>query len=408
MKKCVGLKSAFCVGAVSLLIGCADRATEPGNDVQSRRQQSSENSASNGTFHTSGNVKSSLLTLNADGTRTRRFSEFDVDQSLSKAGGSNVNSNRKRYTTESQVVEHEPVSRMSVGTPVAAKNINGRSFLGFALETRRLSSKNVDGHTVEMHEVQGKSKQPAAYIIVIDGVMRQQYELTYQSNSKKLNSVRGLVFDERGKLSAEQVTDVSNLVVGQRLSGIAQADGRQYFGRLLRGMANLVLPDQLHAQSPVTDPCVGSRQNFELTIDLMLGNGVLLSAALAACGLGFAPVCAYAVDLTIALAALATTALFWNNELNTCRAEFPSCPGPTWGSGGTCPPDEQWEMNGGGSSGGSSGSGGSGSTLSSTYGSSWTPSGWSNGSTGGTYCAWREYWDPNTFTTHAEFSCVNI
>lgn len=297
---------------------------------------------------------------------------------------------------------------MSFGTPVAAKNINGRSFLGFALETRRVSRKIVDGHTVEMHEAQGKSKQPAGYIIVVDGVMRQQYELTYQSNSKKVNSIRALVFDEHGKLSAEQMTDVSKLIVGQRLSGIAQAEGRQYFGRLLRGMANLVLPDQLHAQSPVTDPCGGSRQNFELTVDLALTNGVLLTAAVAACAFGIAPACAVAVDLAVVLAGLVTAAVFWNNELNTCRAEYPACPGPTWGSGGTCPPDDQFEMNGGGPYIGSGGSGGSGSTGSSTYGSSWTPSGWSNGSTGGTYCAWREYWNQNTFTTYAEFSCVSI
>lgn len=99
MKRCVRFKSAICVGVVSLLIGCADQATEPGNASESRRSESPGNSANNGTFHTSGNVKSSLLTLNADGTRTRRFSEFDIDQTLSKVGRSNVNSNRKHYTT---------------------------------------------------------------------------------------------------------------------------------------------------------------------------------------------------------------------------------------------------------------------------------------------------------------------
>jgi len=170
------------------------------------------------------------------------------------------------------------------------------------------------------------------------------------------------------------------------------------FGRLIRGVEGLVLPDQLHAQVPTDHPCNGTEQTLVEAAAVFAGLAASASYAAAVCaGLWFT--CPAAVVAAIAAATAGAYLLYMSNEMMECLQLYPAncgqfednpCNGAGSGSGGT---------GGGGGGGGGDGTGSGG-------------GGFPSGGGGGISCEYREisYFDSGTsvWVTNAWIECHRI
>ncbi len=347
----------FSMCLAGFVAGCVDRASTEPLVPPPNRSLSSQAGASGTRLDIKGNVTSTLLTVQADGSRFRRTYNTTIDQTTFTDGRPSVNANRNTFESTLERDSGAPIKEMKFGSPVPGKTINGRPYQGFAAKTRRLSVRRVDGKNIELHAVQAQgsatNNRAAGYLVVVDGVVRQQYEVTYSANGKNMTAVRSLSFNEKGSLQAEQVADVSQLSLASRVAAVDQAGLQRSVGRLLRGVANLVLPDQLHAQTPVPNCNLGDLQRqLEIASNVFLANAAAFMVASAACVL--LPLsCGVAADLAIAGIALFVTVETLSSQVAACEQEWNGTGGGTGGTGGG-----GTGSTGGGGTGGTGGGGG--------------------------------------------------
>ena len=364
-------------GLAAFAAACSDRATtEPA--TYSRRNAAAQNGNGNANGVTlaevSGRLTRKRVTERADGSRWLTTEVTDLQQSYKKDRTPNANANVNAFKSEDKQIAKASIRRASFGSPAADTIINGRTSKRSIYKTKRVFAKQIDGRNVELHRVpSADGKSPVGYLIMIDGTMRQEVELTYRADKKKLASVRALSYDKDGHFLAEDEADVSNLEVVEKLSVAERSGLQKTFGRLLRGAANLVLPDQLHAQDPMADPCKGYAENLTVYAELVLANTAIADAALAACiAIGVVPfagqlACSIAAATAVTLAGLIVAAAHYDSLFSACRVDHPSC-GSSWGSNGICPsPTGSGGSNGGGSASGT----GAGSGATGSSGSGW-------------------------------------
>ena len=207
-----------------------------------------------------------------------------------------------------------------------------------------------------VYEAGGKKRRPIGFLTSVDGHLRRTSEVSYDGESTKPSVVRTVQRDEKGTVLDEVSADVRALPNPvSRLSQTDHSGAQQTFGRLMHGLASLVLPDQLHAASPRSAASATDDAGcFLLEIAAIAAAETVVIAGYAVAGFGvgceFAvlPSCtAFLVALaaeTTAIAAAATATHYWVECLNAAAA------GNNGGGGG-------------GTGSGSGGGAGSGSRL---------------------------------------------
>lgn len=402
-KRVILLVAAAGLGAFA---ACRDRATtEPATLSKRNAATQNGNRDANGVntiAEVTGRITRNRVLERADGSRWLTTEVTDLQQSYKKDGTPNANVSANAFKSEDTQIANPSIRRASFGSPAADTIVNGRTYKRTLYKTQRMAAKRIDGRNVELYRVpSADGKHPVGYVIMIDGTMRQQVELTYRADEKKLAAVRALSYDKDGHFLAEDVADVSNVEIAEKLLVAERSGLQKTFGRLLRGTANLVLPDQLQAQDPIADPCKSYAENLTLYTELVLANTAIANVTLAACiAIGVVPfagqlACSAAAAAAITLAGLIVTAEHYDSLLSACRETYPTC-GSTWGSNGSCSSTGSGGGNGGGSFGGTgAGSGATGSSGGGSLG-------------GGMTCETYEWFDPETFTTHSVTSCHPI
>jgi len=295
----------------------------------------------------------------------------------------------------------ETIAPSSFGLPVTSSTFQGHDALTVVFKTKRVLSRKVDNHTVEVHSVRGsaEAKVPAGYIVTVDGRMRQMVEVSYDPGTRKATSTRAMIFDAKGRFQAELATDVSRLAVEGRLAVSERAGLRKAFGRLLRGTANLVLPDQLQAQNNPSDPCAGIEQNIELALVAAATNAVWAAVAAGACEVGLFWECPYVVAFAAAASLAVAAAITLEYQLVVCHNDHPECFSGGYGNNGSCDTGQPTGTGGGGGNpGGGTGSGPGGGA------------GGGSGGGGGLDCEWVTHWwnEPPNYMTYSNWECHPI
>jgi hypothetical protein len=195
--------------------------------------------------------------------------------------------------------------------------------------------------------------KPVGMMIQIDGRMRHMIEFTALNASGLPKEVRMVQLDSAGRLSSEYTVDLSRVSLNRRLAAAEQT----MFRRLLRGGANLVLPDVLQAQQVEDDPCAGLEQGRVLAAAALATLAAGLNVVAAGCnpitGIAGCPTFAAA----LAAVAIATGVfLYFDVEFDKCRAKHESCFEGGYMTNGSC----DLPNTGGSGRGGEGGEGGEG------------------------------------------------
>ncbi len=130
---------------------------------------------------------------------------------------------------------------------------SGKNAKLIAIPSKRVYATTKDGHSLELYAVfeSGRAnRRVIGFFTVVDGKLRQTNELSYDGQNKKPSTIRTILRDEKGALTQDVSADVRTLELEEEKSRLSQADridSQRMFGRLMHGLASLVLPDQLHA-----------------------------------------------------------------------------------------------------------------------------------------------------------------
>ncbi len=253
----------------------------------------------------------------------------------------------------------------------------------FAVPSFRVRSARVDGHMVEQYMVRegGKaSGKPVGMMIRIDGRLRHVAEFTTRAGRSLPTEVRMVQIDTAGRVSSDYSIDLSRVSETSRLAASEQSGLQTMFRRLVRGGANLVLPDALYAQAQEDNPCQDLQSNFDNALGVFAAAVVTSFAAVAACAVTV--ISCPAVPFTLAAVAIAAAvAASAADDLNHCEALHPPCIEGGYMTNGSCASP----VGGGTTGGGGPGGGGGGATGGGGAGT--------NGGSGGSVtCNWRTGW----------------
>lgn len=302
-------------------------------------------------------------------------------------------------TLASSVTARTPVR---FGRGSAPGNFGAHGATKVEFPSVRVSSSMVNGERVELFLIPnaGRARGIAGMVVRVDGKMRQMLEFNEGAGGRRLGKVRMVSYDDKGKQLADVDADMTGVTspltaLGDSTpkSGLLAACG-ELAQRLASGVADMLLPATLHAQS--ADPCQAEFDRMTLagiTLAGVAANAVYQAGLCAATFI----TCPTAVAATLAAAAAGAAYYYIAYRYEECRQMNPPC--------------GEFEMDqcSGGSDGAGGGGGDGGSWESDGGSGGFTPSGWTEtGGGAGTYCYWHTTsWIQNgTHYTHSEFACI--
>ncbi len=299
-------------------------------------------------------------------------------------------------SSASSVTARSPV-RFGRASAPTSRGAHGATQVEFP--SVRVSSSIVNGERVELFLIPnaGRARGIAGLVVRVDGEMRQMLEFNEGAGGQRLEKVRMVAYDGAGKQLADVDADMSRVKFpltargeSSPESGLLAACGA-WAGRLASGVADVVLPATLHAQS--ADPCQAEFDRMALAGVTLAGVASNAVYQMALCGATFFS-CPTAVAAAIAASAAAAAYYYLAYRYEECRQMNPPC--------------GEFEIDQ--CSGGSGGSSGGGGGTSDGGSSGFFPSGWTSGSGGGagTYCYWstRSWVENGTHYTQSQFACI--
>lgn len=295
--------------------------------------------------------------------------------------------------------------RPTFGAKVERVSRAGKLHASFEFHAERMGkATNVNGKLVETFFVRqggGKTGKPVGAVTQIDGRTVQYVEFEFSgSDSRKPSAARVFNVDSGLRFTSQMRVSLSDMNYVNRVAQRDIEGAQKMFGRLMRGIEGLVLPDQLHAQGVAFDhPCKTTEQSRDAAAFAYATAATLAATAAGVCaGLWFT--CPAAVAAAIVAAGALAFALYMENEYLSCLQEFP----PTCGMF----EDNPCDGNGGGGGGpvGGGGGGGGGDTGGGGTG------GGGYGTGGGFSCQYHEvsYFNPNDNIWHTDawIECTRI
>ncbi len=375
--------------ALIAIAACSDQSTE----ILARESAG---------FQISGPAQVTLIGFDSSGNSVQRTASADLRISIpTSTQGRLINSSR--VTLDSSINSASLESAPSRGLPTFGAQVdeatkNSRETYTFKVHSERIAATRSEGKLVETFLVRkggGAAGKPVGLITRVDGKMMQYVESEFNGNSSKPRAVRVVQMDADLRIKSDITVDLSNVNFNSRVA-VRDIQGlRNTYGRLLRGLGGLVLPDQLHAQGPA--PCDAAYQDY---VEALIGYTAAVVASTAAavfCGVVWLT-CPAFVAAGIAAAAAGALTIYRYSVYQDCINNPPSlCDEPPCDLGGG---------GGGGSGGGGSGSGGG---SSGGGGSGGGGSGGSGG--GGLICDWFiEWWVDTTgaLVTNSWIECHTV
>lgn len=278
-----------------------------------------------------------------------------ADQSSSERGATVKNLQIGQATAVAANAPEQRRGLPTFGATAERKQHSGREVQAFTFNAKRVSSERIDGKLVEGFLVHGKgvtAGAPSGFMTRIDGKINSMVDIKYQGSSrKKIESIRLVLLDDELRTTVDMAVDTRSLQVSSLLALEDQEGLKRTYGKLLRGLGNIVLPDQLHAAVPPGHPCKGSEDSLIAMTTAYVAAAAALNAALASCTVVWFS-CPAAPGLAVALAIITYFEAYYAIEYGECLAANPDCPYELG-----C---EEGGSGGSGSSGGGSGGGGGG------------------------------------------------
>ncbi|WP_373064749.1 hypothetical protein [Gemmatimonas sp.] len=231
-------------------------------------------------------------------------------------------------------------------------------------------------------------------IVTVDGRVRQFVEFSDFRDGKPTGG-RIVRIGERGEVQTDLRADFHGLDIASKLTAADQLEKQRLTSRLLNGLANLVLPDQLHAQAVEDNPCAGWEQALAAAASASIVAGIFAGTTAAACTVVLIS-CPAFIGAELAYLASLALVVWTENKYLECTALHPYCFDGGYMTNGSC---ESGSGGGGGSNGSGSGGepGGSGTA---------SGGGWPSGSL---TCNWNTSWGYDqygNFVTHSWVQCI--
>ena len=348
-----------------------------------------------------GNVKAEVFGRNDEGRLISMQASGRIDTDLS--GKNSVTVPHFSVAENAKVTGIDSASwneRPTFGAPIKFIEQNGKRAASFEVHAERLGKPStVDGKLAEaffVREGGAKTGKPVGAILQINGRTTQYVEFEFRgSDSKKPTAATAVVVDSNLRVIAQMRIDLRDIEYANRVADRDILGEQKAFGRLMRGLEGLVLPDQLHAQVAYGHPCFGDMNKRDVAVIVTLGALATATYQATLCTVAFV-LCPTAVAAAIAAAVAAATSLYFEWVFLECLDRNPvNCgmfednPCGTAGSGG----------GGGGGGTGGGGEGGSG-------------TGGGSGGGGGFSCQYHEISNfnsnDNVWHTDVWFDCYRI